>query len=174
MLHRMLTQCSHRKLDEPDKANSEGETPLELTRIYLSCLHTHFINVLEKRLSPWVVHSTPMDFIVTVPAIWSNAAKQATERAAAMAGFCGNQRIQLISEPVRHSLESINMVVKSVNENPGSRSVVYYKAPEPVRVTTRSKVCRVRCRWRNSRPHILRSGSSAETRGQGSNRGHRR
>lgn len=41
-----------------------------------------------------------MDFIVTVPAIWSNAAREATERAAAMAGFCGNQRIQLISEPV--------------------------------------------------------------------------
>jgi serine/threonine-protein kinase ATR len=40
-----------------------------------------------------------MDFVVTVPAIWSNAAKEATERAAAVAGFCGNQRIQLISEP---------------------------------------------------------------------------
>ena len=42
-----------------------------------------------------------MDFVVTVPAIWSNAAKEATERAAAVAGFCGNKRIQLISEPVR-------------------------------------------------------------------------
>lgn len=73
---------------------------MELTKIYLSCLYTHFISILEKRLSPSVVRSTPMDFVVTVPAIWSNAAKQATERAAAMAGFCGNQRIQLISEPV--------------------------------------------------------------------------
>lgn len=56
--------------------------------------------MLEKRLSPGVVRATPMDFVVTVPAIWSNAAKDATERAAAVAGFCGNKRIQLISEPV--------------------------------------------------------------------------
>ncbi|KAG6007349.1 hypothetical protein E4U21_006053 [Claviceps maximensis] len=89
------------KLDEPETPNADGETPLQLTRIYLSCLHDHFIHVLEKKLSASVVQTTPMDFIVTVPAIWSNTAKQATEQAAAMAGFCGNRRIHLISEPVR-------------------------------------------------------------------------
>ncbi|KAL3954664.1 hypothetical protein ACCO45_010227 [Purpureocillium lilacinum] len=102
------------KLDEPQKANKDGETPQELTRIYLSCLHTHFISVLEKRLSPSIVRSTPMDFVVTVPAIWSNAAKQATERAAAMAGFCGNQRIQLISEPEAAALYTIKYLSPSI------------------------------------------------------------
>ncbi|KAF4124502.1 Molecular chaperone DnaK (HSP70) [Geosmithia morbida] len=87
------------KLDDSSGQSRDGETPEELTKVYLSCLHEHFISVLEKRLSPGVVRSTPMDFVVTVPAIWSNAAKEATERAAAMAGFCGNQRIQLITEP---------------------------------------------------------------------------
>jgi len=48
-----------------------------------------------------------MDFVVTVPAIWSNGAKEATERAAAMAGFCGNQRIQLISEPEAAALYTL-------------------------------------------------------------------
>lgn len=89
-----------RKLDDPGRQNKDGETPEELTKVYLSCLYQHFIGVLEKRLSPGVVKATPMDFVVTVPAIWSNAAKEATERAAARAGFCGNQRIQLITEPV--------------------------------------------------------------------------
>ncbi|RDA89179.1 hypothetical protein CP532_0517 [Ophiocordyceps camponoti-leonardi (nom. inval.)] len=102
------------KLDEPGRANKDNESPLELTRIYLSCLHTHFISVLEKRLSPSVVHSTPMDFFVTVPAIWSNAAKQATERAAAMAGFCGNQRIQLISEPEAAALYTLKQLSPSI------------------------------------------------------------
>ncbi|RDA91201.1 hypothetical protein CP533_4836 [Ophiocordyceps camponoti-saundersi (nom. inval.)] len=102
------------KLDEPGRANQDNESPQELTRIYLSCLHTHFISVLEKRLSPSVVHSTPMDFVVTVPAIWSNAAKQATERAAAMAGFCGNQRIQLISEPEAAALYTLKQLSPSV------------------------------------------------------------
>lgn len=94
-----LTAACRRKLDDPGYVSKDGATPEELTKVYLSCLHTHFISVLEKRLSPGVVRSTPMDFVVTVPAIWSNAAKEATERAAAVAGFCGNQRIQLISEP---------------------------------------------------------------------------
>ena len=73
--------------------------------------------MLEKRLSPSVVHSTPMDFVVTVPAIWSNAAKQAIERAAAMAGFCGNQRIHLISEPVRgHFLDGTDSIADKGQE----------------------------------------------------------
>ena len=91
---------SFRKLDNQDPAGEEDETPLQLTKIYLSCLHDHFISILERKLSHRVVQMTLMDFVVTVPAIWSNAAKQATERAAAMAGFCGNKRIHLISEPV--------------------------------------------------------------------------
>jgi hypothetical protein len=89
-----------RKLDDASKTVKDGESSEDLTEIFLSCLHTHFISVLEKRLSPSIVRSTPMDFIVTVPAIWSPSAKGATERAAAKAGFCGNQRISLISEPV--------------------------------------------------------------------------
>ncbi|PFH56756.1 hypothetical protein XA68_16039 [Ophiocordyceps unilateralis] len=102
------------KLDEPGRAYKDNESPQELTRIYLSCLHTHFIGVLEKRLSPSVVRSTPMEFVVTVPAIWSNAAKQATERAAAMAGFCGNQRIQLISEPEAAALYTLKQLSPSI------------------------------------------------------------
>lgn len=107
--HRL--SCSNNgvsKLDEPDSGSRsrDGESPEELTRIYLSCLHTHFKSVLEKRLSTSVVKSTPMDYVVTVPAIWTNKAKQATERAAAMAGFCGNKRIMLISEPVGSILYS--------------------------------------------------------------------
>jgi molecular chaperone DnaK (HSP70) len=105
-----------RKLDEPNVANKDGETPEQLAKIYLSCLHTHFISVLEKRLSPSVVRSTPMDFVVTVPAIWTTAAKEATERAAAVAGFCGKQRIQLISEPVRLSDPTVHNIADTKKE----------------------------------------------------------
>lgn len=90
----------YRKLDDPAQITKDGESAKDLTKVYLSCLHEHFVSLLEKRLSSSVVKSTPMDFVVTVPAIWSPKAKQSTEQAAAMAGFCGNQRIQLISEPV--------------------------------------------------------------------------
>ncbi|KAK5991079.1 Protein kinase rad3-like protein, partial [Cladobotryum mycophilum] len=102
------------KLDEPVKVKKDGESAQELTKIYLSCLHDHFISVLEKRLSPDVVQSTPMDFIVTVPAIWSNTAKQETKNAASMAGFCGNQRITLISEPEAAALYTVKNLSPSV------------------------------------------------------------
>lgn len=111
------------KLDDPDTPNRDGDTPLQLTRIYLSCLHDHFISILEKKLSPSVVQSMPMDFVVTVPAIWSNTAKQATERAAAMAGFCGNRRIHLISEPEAAALYTIKHLGSSVLK-PGRNFVI--------------------------------------------------
>ncbi|KAI5464134.1 hypothetical protein BGZ63DRAFT_349688 [Mariannaea sp. PMI_226] len=107
----------NKKLDDVNNASKDGESADQLTKIYLTCLHTHFIRVLEKRLGGSVVRSTPMDFVVTVPAIWSHAAKDATERAAAMAGFCGNQRIQLISEPEAAALYTLK------NLSPGTLKV---------------------------------------------------
>ncbi|UPK91428.1 hypothetical protein LCI18_002363 [Fusarium solani-melongenae] len=95
------------KLDDTGQITKDGESAQDLTKVYLSCLHAHFVTILEARLSPSVVRSTPMDFVVTVPAIWSPAAKQATERAAAMAGFCGHQRIMLISEPEAAALYTL-------------------------------------------------------------------
>ncbi|KAL2689750.1 hypothetical protein Neosp_003811 [[Neocosmospora] mangrovei] len=95
------------KLDDNGQVTKDGESAQDLTKVYLSCLHAHFVTILEARLSPSVVRSTPMDFVVTVPAIWSPAAKQATERAAAMAGFCGHQRIMLISEPEAAALYTL-------------------------------------------------------------------
>ncbi|TVY61634.1 Protein kinase rad3 [Fusarium oxysporum f. sp. cubense] len=102
-----------RKLDDPAQITKDGESAKDLTKVYLSCLHEHFVSLLEKRLSSSVVKSTPMDFVVTVPAIWSPKAKQSTEQAAAMAGFCGNQRIQLISEPEAAALYTLKTLSPS-------------------------------------------------------------
>ncbi|CAJ0548046.1 Ff.00g048000.m01.CDS01 [Fusarium sp. VM40] len=101
------------KLDDPVPTSKDEDSAKDLTKVYLSCLHAHFITVLEKRLGPSVVRSTPMDFVVTVPAIWSPKAKQSTEQAAAMAGFCGNQRIQLISEPEAAALYTLKTLSPS-------------------------------------------------------------
>jgi hypothetical protein len=100
-------------LDDPSGLTKDGESAKDLTKVYLSCLQSHFVSILEKRLGPSVVRSTPMDFVVTVPAIWSPKAKQSTEQAAAMAGFCGNQRIQLISEPEAAALYTLKTLSPS-------------------------------------------------------------
>ena len=88
-----------RKLDgasqEKDSLPAE-----ELTKIYLTFLYNHLMSVLRSRLSAGVVSSTPIDFVVTVPAIWSNSAKQKTQEAAEQAGFRNSNPIYLVTEPV--------------------------------------------------------------------------
>ncbi|KAL6823063.1 hypothetical protein J3E69DRAFT_338625 [Trichoderma sp. SZMC 28015] len=102
------------RLDEPSDTKTDGESAQELTRIYLSCLYTHFISVLEGQMSPSVVQSIPMDVVVTVPAIWSNNAKQETENAASLAGFGGEKKIKLISEPEAAALYTVKYLSPSV------------------------------------------------------------
>ena len=80
---------------------TDSKPPEELTQLYLSFLYKHLISILEDKLSASIVRNTPIDFILTVPAIWSNAAKQKTETAAVRAGFKGSKKIHLVSEPVR-------------------------------------------------------------------------
>lgn len=66
-------------------------------------LYEHFRKVLEGQLSASVLRSTPIDFVVTVPAIWSNSAKQKTQQAAEKAGFRpsnGGKAMYIVSEPV--------------------------------------------------------------------------
>ncbi|KAF2011913.1 actin-like ATPase domain-containing protein [Aaosphaeria arxii CBS 175.79] len=87
------------KLDDPISTTTDTRPPEELTQLYLSYLYKHMVSVLEERLSSSVVRDTPLDFILTVPAIWSQAAKQKTETAAVRAGFKGARKIHLVSEP---------------------------------------------------------------------------
>ncbi|KAL7795830.1 hypothetical protein V8C37DRAFT_373579 [Trichoderma ceciliae] len=117
------SRCFKLRLDEPSDTKTDGESAQELTRIYLSCLYAHFISVLEGQLSPSVVQSTPMDVVVTVPAIWSNSAKQETEKAASLAGFGGEKKIKLISEPEAAALYTVKYLSPSVLQT-GRRFVV--------------------------------------------------
>jgi molecular chaperone DnaK (HSP70) len=89
-----------RKLDDPAGRTRDTLPPEELTKIYLTYLYKHFMSILESRLSESVVSSTPIDFVVTVPAIWSNSAKRKTQKAAEEAGFRGRKATYVVSEPV--------------------------------------------------------------------------
>jgi molecular chaperone DnaK (HSP70) len=89
-----------RRLDDPSGATTDTKPPEELTQIYLSHLYTHMKYSLEKSLSASTVRSTPIDYVITVPAIWTEAAKQKTLTAAEKAGFKSNKKTYLVSEPV--------------------------------------------------------------------------
>lgn len=71
-----------------------------LTSDYLSALKKHLIHVLRLQLMEVQVKETPLQFILTVPAVWSEVAKEKTLRAAETAGLGADAPILMISEPV--------------------------------------------------------------------------
>lgn len=57
---------------------------------------------LEQKLGAALLRTIPLEFSLTVPAIWTEAAKDKTLKACQKAGFIkNNEDISLVSEPVR-------------------------------------------------------------------------
>jgi molecular chaperone DnaK (HSP70) len=56
--------------------------------------------MLEQKLGAAVLRTIPIEFCLTVPAIWSEAAKEKTLKACQKAGIESESEILLVSEPV--------------------------------------------------------------------------
>ncbi len=76
------------------------KTSEELTTDYLTELNKHLMYILEQKLGAAILRTVPLEFCLTVPAIWSDVAKQKTLRACQKAGLKSNAEILLVSEPV--------------------------------------------------------------------------
>lgn len=66
---------------------------------YLTALRKHAEQVLRYYLPKSALHSTPIEFIITVPAVWSDAAQSKTRICAERAGMGAASDIRIISEP---------------------------------------------------------------------------
>ncbi|KAL2117286.1 hypothetical protein VTJ04DRAFT_9454 [Mycothermus thermophilus] len=73
----------------------------KLVTDYMSALGDHLMYTLKEKLGEGVVKNTPLEFVVTVPAIWSDLAKDKTRQACQKArGLSASKApIHLISEP---------------------------------------------------------------------------
>ena len=76
-----------------------GLTAADVVRDYLSAIYKHVMTTLYRRFDRGVMQMTKVDFVLTVPAIWSDAAKKKTEDAAIRAGMGNEHDLQLLSEP---------------------------------------------------------------------------
>ena len=82
----------------------------DLTRDYLKKLHDHIISVLKSKLGEAVLATIPVEYVLTVPAIWQDKAKDATRTAAKAAGF--GDKIHMISEPeaaITYALDTMDV-----------------------------------------------------------------
>jgi molecular chaperone DnaK (HSP70) len=66
---------------------------------YLTALHGHTMETLGRRYGESFMQKTKIEFVLTVPAVWSDSAKNATLLAAERAGMGDVGSLKIISEP---------------------------------------------------------------------------
>lgn len=78
-----------------------GRNVDKLVTDYISELSNHLMYTLREKLGDSIVKSTPLEYVVTVPAIWSDLAKDKTKKACQAASGLSStkQPVYLVSEP---------------------------------------------------------------------------
>ncbi|OJD36554.1 hsp70 family protein [Diplodia corticola] len=96
------------------------KTAKQVCRDYLKGLYDYMVTVLSKKYSPDVYAVTPVECWITVPAIWSDAAKDATRSAALDAGFGSRQfdKVNIIPEPEAAALAALKPHLVSASIDP--------------------------------------------------------
>lgn len=74
---------------------------------YLRCLREHVISQIQVKIGPAFATSS-FEYVITVPAIWTDKSKVATLQCAKDAGFGDTSSIRIISEPEAAAIHSLN------------------------------------------------------------------
>jgi hypothetical protein len=99
------------------------KTVMDAVTDYLTMIHTHTMDWLCRRYGDNFRAHTKVEYVFTVPAVWSDAAKNATLLAAERAGMGTKHGITLISEPEAAALYTLKTFLPSFIE-PGQNLVI--------------------------------------------------
>ena len=86
-------------LDTAAQLHKYRKTVMEAVSDYLAQIYKHTMETLTRRYGEAFIGMTKVDFVLTVPAVWSDSAKDATLKAAEKAGMGNRHEVKLISEP---------------------------------------------------------------------------
>ncbi|EMC96848.1 hypothetical protein BAUCODRAFT_70194 [Baudoinia panamericana UAMH 10762] len=86
-------------LDTAAQLRKCDKTVMDAVSDYLTKIYEHTMETLNRRYGESFVSTTKIEFVLTVPAVWSDAAKNATLQAAERAGMGSRHELKLISEP---------------------------------------------------------------------------
>jgi len=86
------------------------KTAVQAAADYLINLKEHVLQQLKYRFGERLFAASQIEFIVTVPAVWSDAAKDATMRAAELAGLNEHNNLSMITEPEAAALCALKTV----------------------------------------------------------------
>ncbi|EWC45332.1 hypothetical protein DRE_00731 [Drechslerella stenobrocha 248] len=77
----------------------EGLDVMDVCTDFLHALYIYTMETLYRKKGRQVMEITKVDFVLTVPAVWNEAAKQRTQKCAEAAGFTNGHKLTMISEP---------------------------------------------------------------------------
>jgi molecular chaperone DnaK (HSP70) len=101
---RPTTTPAHRT---EEKLQQMGIEPVEVVTDFLSQLHRVTVESIERTYGP----TAEIDWVLTVPAIWTDAAKDLMVQAATKAGFGKHRRnFNLISEPEAAAAHTLRVI----------------------------------------------------------------
>jgi hypothetical protein len=108
--------------DLNDQLLQYGKTTEDAISDYLSLIYKHAMDALVKRFGAQMVSSTPIQVVLTVPAVWTDAAKDATFRVATKAGMGPN--LHMISEPEAAAIYSLKSMDTSRTITHGDNFII--------------------------------------------------
>jgi molecular chaperone DnaK (HSP70) len=95
-------------LNDKTVSSTAGKTSDQLTTDYLAELYKHLMYTLEQNIGASLLRSQQIEFCLTVPAIWREAAKEKTKVACQKAGFKTSTEIHLVSEPEAAAISALH------------------------------------------------------------------
>lgn len=90
------------------------KTVMDAISDYLTQLYKHTMETLTRRYGESFMSMTKVEFVLTVPAVWSDSAKNATLQAAEKAGMGNKETLKIISEPEAAAIYTLKTVQPSV------------------------------------------------------------
>ena len=88
-------------------------TVMDAVSDYLTKIYEHTMETLNRRYGESFMSTTDVDFVLTVPAVWSDAAKNATLQSAERAGMGNRHELRLISEPEAAAVYTLRTIQPS-------------------------------------------------------------
>ena len=82
-------------------------SPQKLTKDYLRAVHRHVENMLHRNVISAVLRRTQREYVITVPAVWKETARDLTARCAVDAGMGIKDDIHIVSEPEAAAMYAI-------------------------------------------------------------------
>jgi hypothetical protein len=113
-----------------------GKSASTVTTDYLRLLYNHLIQTLRERMI-LSLDNTPIQFVLTTPAIWSHQAQQATCTAAMEAGFASRpgDTLTMVSEPEAAASYCFKEIFSERKETESPLRVTSYRHPRSISTT---------------------------------------